>query len=57
MWQTCCRVSKPLPDNPYVIAYPEIINEFKMILENYLQHESAPSFKSRANRALKQMKP
>ncbi|KAA5536988.1 hypothetical protein F0919_04775 [Taibaiella lutea] len=37
--------------------YPEISNEFKMILEDYLQHESAPSFKSRANKALKQMKP
>jgi hypothetical protein len=37
-------------------TYPEIINEFKMILEDYLQHETAPSFKSRANKALKQMK-
>lgn len=37
-------------------TYPEIRNEFKMILEDYLQHESAPSFKSRANKALKQMK-
>lgn len=37
--------------------YPEIKNEFKMILEDHLQHESAPSFKSRANKALKQMKP
>jgi hypothetical protein len=36
--------------------YPEITNEFKMILEDYLQHEAAPSFKSRAKKALKQMK-
>lgn len=36
--------------------YPEIKNEFKILLEDYLQHESAPSFKSRANKALKQMK-
>jgi len=37
-------------------TYPEITNEFRMILEDYLHHESAPSFKSRANKALKLMK-
>jgi hypothetical protein len=36
-------------------VYPEIINEFRLLLEVYLQHESAPSFKSRATKALKQM--
>lgn len=36
--------------------YPEIKNEFKILLEDYLQHESAPSFKSAANKALKQMR-
>ena len=36
--------------------YPEIINEFKLLLEDYLQYESAPSFKSVANKALRQMK-
>ena len=36
-------------------VYHEIIQELKIILENYLQYESAPSFKSVANKALRQM--
>jgi hypothetical protein len=35
--------------------YPEIITEFKIILEDFLQYESAPSFKSVANKALREM--
>lgn len=35
--------------------YPEIKHEFKIILEDYLRHETAPSFRSRAAKALKKM--
>jgi hypothetical protein len=36
-------------------VYPDITNEFKILLEDYMLHDAAPSFKSRANRALKEM--
>jgi hypothetical protein len=35
--------------------YPEIAHELKLIIEDTLQHEPAPSFKSRAKKVLKQL--
>jgi len=35
--------------------YPEIVTPFHILLEDFLQQESAPSFKSRAAKALKQI--
>lgn len=36
-------------------VYPEIMQTFKIVLEDYLQYESAPSFKSVANKALQEI--
>jgi hypothetical protein len=38
-----------------VKIYPEMVQILKIILEDYLQYESAPSFKSVANKALRQI--
>ncbi|RYZ48622.1 MAG: hypothetical protein EOP49_18240 [Sphingobacteriales bacterium] len=35
--------------------YPEIGNELKLIIDDVLQHEAAPSFKARAKMVLKQI--
>lgn len=35
--------------------YPELGNELRLILEDALQHETAPSFKSRAKKILKEL--
>lgn len=36
-------------------TYPEISNELRLIIEDALQHEAAPSFKSRAKKVLTQL--
>ncbi len=35
--------------------YPEISNELALVIDDALQHEAAPSFKSRAKKVLKQL--